>query len=100
MAKKSKEKEQDNIIDNNKIDNNEELEFNRLMSKDIIKLNEYKVDYGSYLNFYICEYERLRDLNDIRFKDNLNKFVKDLSGQVSVFTFNLGETLSFIDTFN
>ena len=100
LAKKSKEKEQDNIIDNNKIDNNEELEFNRLMSKDIIKLNEYKVDYGSYLNFYICEYERLRDLNDIRFKDNLNKFVKDLSGQVSGFTFNLGEILSFIDTLN
>ena len=68
------------------------------MSKDILKLNQYKVDYGSYLNFYIGEYERLRDLNDIRFKDNINMFVKDLSGQVSGFTFNLGEILSFVDT--
>ena len=100
LAKMAKEKEQDNIKDNNKIENNEELEFNRLMSKDILKLNEYKVDYGSYLNFYIGEYERLRDLNDTRFKDNINKFVKDLSGQISGFTFNLGEILSFIDTLN
>ena len=100
FAKMAKEKDQDNIKDKNKIENNEELEFNRLMSKDIIKLNEYKVDYGSYLNFYIGEYERLRDLNDTRFKDNINKFVKDLSGQISGFTFNLGEILSFIDTLN
>ena len=98
FGKIAKEKEQDNIKDNNKIENNEELEFNRLMSKDILKLNQYKVDYGSYLNFYIGEYERLRDLNDIRFKDNINMFVKDLSGQVSGFTFNLGEILSFVDT--
>ena len=68
------------------------------MSKDIIKVNELKRDYGCYLNIYLNEYERLRDFNENRFKNNLLGFIKDLSSQLSNYTFNLGEILSFIDT--
>ena len=99
IERENKEKGTEKEKESNKIEN-EEMEFNKLMSKDIIKVNEAKRDYGCYLNIYINEYDRLRDLNDIRFKENLVIFIKDLSAQVSGFTFNLGEIRGFIDSFN
>ena len=57
-----------------------------------------KKDYGCYLNSYINEYERLRDLNNIRFKENLFGFIKDLTSQFSNYSFSLSEILSFLDS--
>ena len=99
LAKIEKEKKEQGK-ENNKIENDEESQFNKLMLKDIIKMNDVKRDYGCYLNIYINEYDRIRDLNDKRFKENLVTFIKDLSAQVSGFTFKLGEIRGFIDSFN
>lgn len=75
-----------------------ELEFIKLNINEINKLEEMKKDYGCYLNIYINEYERLSNLNNVRFKDNLFRFIKDLSSQFSDYSFNLSEILSFLDT--
>ena len=101
-AKYSKdENKQSNSNDNDiNIENNEEIEFNKKMSKEILIMNELKRNYGCYLNIYNSEYERLRDLNDIRFKDNIFSFIKNLSSQISNFSFSLSETLSYIDSLN
>ena len=98
LANEKKEKKVENNIQENEIENYEEIEFNKLMSKDVIKVNELKMDYGCYLNIYINEYERLRNLNIDRFKKNLLDFIKELCGQLSRYTFSLGENMSFIDS--
>lgn len=98
LANEKKEKNVENNIQENEIENYEEIEFNKLMSKDVIKVNELKMDYGCYLNIYINEYERLRNLNIDRFKKNLLDFIKELCGQLSRYTFSLGENMSFIDS--
>lgn len=81
-----------------KTEEDKELEFNKLNNKEIIKLDESKKEYGCYLNCYINEFERIRDLNDIRFKENLFGFIKELSSQFSKYSFGLSEIISFIDT--
>ena len=78
--------------------NDKENEFINSNIKEINKLEEMKKDYGCYLNSYINEYERLRDLNSIRFKQNLFRFIKDLTSQFSDYSFNLSEILSFLDS--
>jgi len=75
-----------------------EIEFINLNKNEINKLEEMKKEYGCYLNCYINEYERLRDLNNIRFKENLFGFIKDLTSQFSNYSFNLSEILSFLDS--
>ena len=75
-----------------------EIEFINLNINEINKLEEMKKIYGCYLNSYINEYERLRDLNNIRFKENLFGFIKDLTNQFSNYSFSLSEILSFLDS--
>ena len=75
-----------------------ELEYSKLMLNDTEKVNELEKEYGCYLNCYIGEYERLRDLNSSRIKKNSFNFIKELAAQISSFNFSLGEILSYIDT--
>ena len=75
-----------------------EREFNNLNKIEINKLEQMKKDYGCYLNSYINEYERLRDLNSIRFKQALFRFIKELTSQFSNFSFSLSEIVSFLDS--
>ena len=91
-------KEQEKQNENNKNENIEEIEFNKFMHKDIIKFNQIKDDYGCYLNIYVNEYERLRDINDIKFKKNLLGFINEFNSQISNYSFRLSEIVSFIDT--
>lgn len=86
------------LNENNKNENKEEIEFNKLMKNDIIKLNNYKKDYGCYLNVYINEYERIRNLNDNRFIKNIFGFINNFNNLLSNFIFSLSEIVSFIDT--
>ena len=91
-------KEQEKQNESNKNENIEEIEFNKFMHKDIIKFNQIKDDYGCYLNIYVNEYERLRDINDIKFKKNLLGFINEFNSQISNYSFRLSEIVSFIDT--
>jgi hypothetical protein len=75
-----------------------EIEFINLNVNEIKKLEEMQKEYGCYLNSYINEYERLTDLNNIRFKENLFGFIKDITSQFSNYSFNLSEILSFLDS--
>ena len=97
---KLKAENKTDIKDNNNNIDFDELQFNKLMNSDINKLNESKRDYGCYLNIYIDEYERLRDLNDAKLKNNLLGYIKSLTSQFSKFIFNMSEIISFIDTLN
>ena len=54
--------------------------------------------YGCYLNSYISEYERIRDLNDKRFKENIFGFVNQLIAQTSGTNYCMSDILSYIDT--
>ena len=73
LEKEEKEKNIDNNDNKEGID--KEIEFNKVKCKDVIKLNNLKREYGCYLNIYVNEYERLRNLNNNRFKTNLLYFI-------------------------
>lgn len=75
-----------------------EIEFSKLMISDTEKVYELEEDYGCYLNSYISEYERLRDLNSSRIKKNSFQFIKDFGILISNYNFALGEILSYIDS--
>ena len=74
-----------------------ENQFKKFKEGFVNKVDEIGKDYGCFLNIYVDEYERLRDLNDIRFQENLSSFIKDLLGQLAGYSNKLGEALSFID---
>ena len=97
-----KEKNQDKIKNesNNNIENErkKEIEFSKLMINDTEKVLELEKEYGCYLNCYIGEYERLRDLNSARIKKSAFNFIKELSVQLSNFNYSLGERISYIDS--
>ena len=78
----------------------DELQFNILMNNDINNLNESKREYGCYLNIYIDEYERLRDFNDVKLKNNLLDFIKSLINEFSKFIAYMTKIISFIDILN
>ena len=85
----------DSFLENEK---KREIEFSKLMINDTEKVLELEKEYGCYINCYISEYERLRDLNSSRLKKNIFKFVKDLETQLSNYNFSLGEILGYIDS--
>ena len=89
------EKDKENFSESSK---KKEIEISKLVIKDTEKVLELKKDYGCYLNCYIGEYERIRDLNSTRIKENLVNFIKGLNLQMSNYNFSLGEILSFIDS--
>jgi hypothetical protein len=94
-----KEENNNNNINEDNIDI-DELQFNKIMTNDINKLNEAKKDYGCYLNIFIDEYKRISDLNDGKFKKKILEFINELSSQFSNFIFHLSESVSLIDTLN
>ena len=93
--KQKQEKAQINPINkNNDID--EELKIRREENK----LKMYKNQYGCYLNIYINEYERICDLNNVRFKKKMTEFINDLNDKLSKCVYKCSEVLSLIDTCN
>ena len=105
-AKEQLIKEKEKIVNNIKNESDviiedvkkKEIEFSKLMINDTDKFLELEKEYGCYLNCYINEYERLRDLQSSRMKKNSFNFVKEIGIQISNFNFSLGEILAFIDT--
>ena len=75
-----------------------EIEFSKLMINDSKIVEELEDEYGCYLNCYINEYERIRDLNSKRMKMNSFNFIKELGIQISKYNYSLGEILGFIDS--
>jgi len=69
---------------------NKELAFSRMLPQDTLKLKEYKQFYGCLLNSLIAEFERIRKINNKRHKKNTEKFVRELSGEIT----NLHVTLA------
>ena len=69
---------------------NKELAFSRMLPQDTLKLKEYKQFYGCLLNSLISEFERIRKINNKRHKKNTEKFVRELSAEIT----NLHVTLA------
>ena len=77
--------------------NKEEI-FIKNHQKELEEKNLAMETYGCYLNSYISEYERIRDLNDKRFKENIFGFVNQLIAQTSGTNYCMSDILSYIDT--
>ena len=77
-----------------------EFERTKLLLEDSEKAIEFENLYGCYLNSYINEYERIRDIHNKKLKANSYQFVKELSIQISDFNFRLGEILGLINSLN
>ena len=87
--------ETEEYIENEK---KKEIECSKLMIKDTEIVYELEKEYGGYLNSYIGEYERLRDLHSTRMKKNSFNFIKQLGIHISNYNFSLGEVLAYIDS--
>lgn len=55
--------------------------------------------YGSYLNSFIDEYERIKRLNARRHKENILTFIKEMSNAIIGFHVNLNENVGILDTY-
>ena len=58
---------------------NKDLAFTKMLPNDTKKVTELKKFYGGMLNSLISEFERIRKVNAKRHKENIIKFIKDLS---------------------
>lgn len=80
---------------------NKDLAFEKMLPKETKKVNEFKYFYGSLLNSMIGEYERIRGINCFRHKNDINKFIRELSDQITEFHVSLADRMSqFSDKMN
>ena len=72
---------------------NKEYAFSKMLPKETKKLSKFKNFYGCYLNSIIDEFERIRELNGTRHKDNVNLFLKKLSDRITDFHVSLADRM-------
>lgn len=73
---------------------NKDLAFEKMLPKETKKVNEFKYFYGSLLNSMIDEYERIRGLNSFRHKNDINKFIRELSDEITEFHVSLADRMA------
>ena len=72
---------------------NKEYAFSKMLPKETKKLSKFKNFYGCYLNSIIDEFERIRELNGVRHKDNVNLFLNQLSSCITDFHVSLADRM-------
>ena len=72
---------------------NKEYAFSKMLPKETKKVNKFKNFYGCYLNSIIDEFERIRELNGKRHKDNVNLFLTQLSSCITDFHVSLADRM-------
>ena len=83
--------------DKNKLLNNKELAFAKMLPRDTKKVDVLRKNYGFYLNSIISEFERIKDLNNKRHKMWITKFIKNLIESYTDLQINLNDRGSYYD---
>ena len=73
---------------------NKNLAFAKMLPRDTKKVDELRQYYGFYLNSLISEFERIRDLNAKRHKNNIQIFVKNITECLNDFQIYMGDRIS------
>ena len=73
---------------------NKDLAFSKMLPEETKRVNIFKEFYGSYLNYIISEYERIRIINAKRHKDNITIFIRKLSDCLTDFHVSLADRLT------
>ena len=73
---------------------NKNLAFAKMLPRDTKKVDELRQNYGFYLNSLISEFERIRDLNAKRHKNNIQTFVKNITECLNDFQIYMGDRIS------
>ena len=73
---------------------NKNLAFAKMLPRDTKKVDELRQNYGFYLNSLISEFERIRDLNSKRHKNNIQIFVKNITESLNDFQIYMGDRMS------
>ncbi len=79
---------------------NKNLAFAKMLPKDTKKVDEVRQYYGFYLNSIISEFERIRELNSTRHKDNIKKFINNITESLNDFQVYLADRISYYDEIN
>ena len=72
---------------------NKEYAFSKMLPNETKKVGNFKNFYGCYLNSIIDEFERIRELNGVRHKDNVNLFLNQLSSCITDFHVSLADRM-------
>ena len=76
---------------------NKSLAFSKMLPRDTKKVDELRHHYGFYLNSIISEFERIRELNAKRHKNNINTFIKNMTESLNDFQVYLTDRASYYD---
>ena len=82
-----------------KLFRDKELSMEKMLPEETKKVRDKKKMYGSYLNSFIDEYERIKRLNARRHKENILTFIKEMSNAIIAFHVNLNENVGILDTY-
>ena len=74
-----------------------ELSKEKMLPEETKKVKDKRKIYGSYCNSFIDEYNHIKSLNARRHKDNVLKFIKEMSDVIIGFHVNLNEIVGNID---
>ena len=76
---------------------NKNLAFSKMLPRDTKKVDELRQNYGFYLNSVISEFERIRELNSKRHKNNINNFIKNIIESLNDFQNYISDRVSYYD---
>jgi hypothetical protein len=74
-----------------------ELSMEKMLPEETKKVKDKKKMFGSYCNSLIDEYKHINNLNAIRHKENVLKFIKEMSNAIIGFHVNLNEMVGNLD---
>ena len=74
-----------------------ELSKEKMLPEETKKVKDKKKMFGSYCNSFIDEYKHINKLNAIRHKENVLKFIKEMSNAIIGFHVNLNEMVGNLD---
>ena len=76
---------------------NKNLAFSKMLPRDTKKVAELRQNYGFYLNSLISEFERIRELNAKRHKNNISNFSKKITESLNDFQVYLSDRISYYE---
>ena len=76
---------------------NKNLAYSKMLPRDTKKVDELRQKYGFYLNSIISEFERIRELNSKRHKNNISNFSKNIAESLNDFQVYLSDRISYYD---
>lgn len=71
-----------------------------MLPRDTKKVDEQRQYYAFYLNSIISEFERIKELNSKRHKNNTKNFIKNIINSLNEFQVYLSDRVSYYDDNN